>query len=176
TAGTKTVALLEPETGRRCWEATLAVAPQRVAFRPDGAALAVDQGAAVVLLDGASGREAGRLRPENKDVTQVSYLAWHPGGRRLAAACDDFRIHVWDVGTGREAMAPWGAHFDWGIRIGFNHAGNRLLSYDWSRQTRLWDANTGRLLLTLPGCLTPQFSADDTLIGPQRLGGRVRLW
>ncbi len=173
---TKTVAVFDLESGRRCWERTLAGAPQALAFRADGEALAVDQGGEIVVLDGASGREARRLRPANKDVTQVSSLAWHPGGRRLAAACNDFRIHVWDVEAGREAMAPWGGQFDWGIRIGFNHAGDRLVSYDWSRQTRLWDANTGRLLLTLPGCVTPQFSADDTLMGPQRLGGRVRLW
>ncbi len=172
----KAVALFDPETGRRCWGVTLAGAAQRLAFRADGEALAVDQGAEIVVLDGASGREARRLRPVNKDVTRVSSLAWHPGGRRLAAACDDYRIHVWDLGTGREAMIPWGGHFDWGIQIGFNHAGDRLVSYDWSRQTRLWDANTGQLLLTLPGFVSPQFSADDTLMGPQRLGGRVRLW
>jgi WD40 repeat protein len=170
------VGLFDLETGRRCWQVALPVAAEWLAFRPDGGALAVDQGGAIALLDAVTGREGGRLRPENQNVAKIASLAWHPAGRRLVAACGDLHIHVWDTRTGREAMTPWGGQFDWGIQIAFNHAGDRLLSYDWSRQTRLWDANTGRQLLTLPETVSPQFSADDTLLGPQRLGDKLRLW
>ena len=39
------------------------------------------------------------------------------------------------------------------------------------------DANPPRPpVLTLPGDFGLRFSADDTLLGPQRSGGNVRLW
>ena len=49
-------------------------------------------------------------------------------------------VHVWDVETAREVMPPWTNHANDGIDLAFNHAGDRLLSIDMDRQTRLWDA------------------------------------
>jgi WD40 repeat protein len=124
-------------------------------FHPGGQMLAVSSGPDVLLFEVATGRQCQRLRhPEG--VTVVPSLAWHPAGR--------------------EVMPPWRGQANLGIGLAFNHAGDRLISIDWDIQTRLWDVTSGRVLLTLPGNFGLQFSADDTMLGPQRSGRKVRLW
>src|SRR5262249_55291906 len=103
-------------------------------------------------------------------------LAWHPAGRLLAAAADDMKIHIWDTQTSIEAMTPWEGHNTSGISMRFNHRGDRLVSTSWGGHARLWEVNTGRLLLTLPGWHGTQFSEDDSTLGPERKGGKLRLW
>src|SRR5437899_4879620 len=103
-------------------------------------------------------------------------LAWHPDGRRLATGCDDRKIHVWDVKTAVEVMPPWTGHTNIGIALAFNHAGDRLVSGDWNGQTRLWDARTGRLLITLASSAGIQFTPHDRLLGYQREGKKLRLF
>ena len=35
----------------------------------------------------------------------VEGLAWHPDGERLATACDDLKIYVWDWLAGRQTRS-----------------------------------------------------------------------
>ena len=128
------VSVYDLEAGRRCWRTSLPRPASLIAYQPGGDVLAVQQGAEVLLLDATTGRESPALRPNDKRLTAISHLAWQPDGRRLAVAYDDQRIHVWDARAGEEVTAPWGQHSDWGIALAFNGAGDRLLSYDWSRQ------------------------------------------
>jgi WD40 repeat protein len=172
----KAVSLYDLETGQRCWQISLPDFAQVVAYQPDGDVVAVQQGVEVLLLEGATGRELRGLRPDDKKLKRIANLAWHPDGRRLAVIYDDARIHLWDVRVGQEVAAPWGEYSDGGAVAAFNEAGDRLLSYDWSRQAHLWDALSGRRLMTLPGVFVPQFSRDGTLLGTQQLGNRLRLW
>jgi serine/threonine protein kinase/WD40 repeat protein len=171
----KVVCIYDLETGRLTRQLPLAVASSSLAFHPGGDTLAVAGGPDVILFDVATGGERRRLRHEGK-ITDVSSVAWHPDGRRLAAAANDLKIHIWDAEAAGEVMPPWTGHTNTGIQIAFNHAGDRLVSLDWDRQTRLWDATAGRVLLTMSGDFGVQFSQDDTLLGPQRSGHKVRLW
>jgi serine/threonine protein kinase/WD40 repeat protein len=168
------VSLFDLETGRRAWQVTV-VGLRHVAFHPDGNTLAVASGAEVLLFDVATGQERKRFCHQDKS-TEVVHLAWNPDGRRLATACTDCKIHIWDADAGREVMPPWKGHANYGIQMAFNHAGDRLVSTDWDRQTRLWDANSGCQLLAMPGDFGLQFSRDDTLLGPHHNGSQVRLW
>jgi WD40 repeat protein len=102
------------------------------------------------------------------------WAEWHPEGRLLAAA-NASKITIWDTQTGRLAMPLLEGHRNEGIALGFNHAGDLLLSSDWSSTLRLWDARTGKQLLTLPdGCCNRFcFRSDDGLVGG---GGMSRLF
>jgi WD40 repeat protein len=169
------IGIYDLETGRLTQRLSPAVASSSLAFHPGGDTLAVASGADVILFDVVTGGERRRLRHEDK-MAEISCLAWHPDGRRLAAAAANVKVHIWDADAAREVMPPWTGHTNNGIQIAFNHAGDRLVRIDWDRQTRLWDAAAGRVLLTMSGDFGVQFSQDDALLGPQRSGHKVRLW
>jgi serine/threonine protein kinase/WD40 repeat protein len=105
-------------------------------------------------------------------------LAWHPEGRLLAATNDRTRqITIWDTQTRQLALPPLEGHRNGGIVLRFNHAGDLLLSTDWSSIWRLWDVRTGKQLLAQPGG-SDCFRADDGLVGADVNGpsGSVRLF
>jgi WD40 repeat protein len=145
--------------------------PRFVAFRPGAPQLAVAGGPVVRVFDleGKQPLSAELSHPDN-----VSCLAWHPDGRILATTCDDLRIRLWDVATGKRVLPPLVGHSHPGMVAAFNPAGDCLLSNDWGSILRLWDPRTGRQLLqTQSSALT--FSRDGTLLGPDRSDSRVRL-
>jgi serine/threonine protein kinase/WD40 repeat protein len=126
--------------------------------------------------------ETGKVVAEGAVPGGCTWLAWHPEGRLLATAGDrnSTKMTIWDTQTGRLALPPLEGCRSAGIVLGFNHAGDLLLSSDWSGVWRLWDVHTGKQLLTLPaGNCTPFcFRSDDGLVGPDVNAGarRVRLF
>jgi serine/threonine protein kinase/WD40 repeat protein len=107
-----------------------------------------------------------------------NWLDWHPEGRLLAVATNDRKICLWDTVTRKLVLPPFEGHKSQGIVVGFNRAGDRLLSTDWNQVWRLWDTRNGQLLLTVPAggdCL--RFSAGDRLVAADwSLGTKVRLY
>jgi serine/threonine protein kinase/WD40 repeat protein len=167
-----TVSLYDLETGRTCPRWKLGTAPHTLAFHPKDGRLAAACGNTVRIWDSTSGAELPPLRHPER-VTWITGVAWHPQGKRLATSSNDFRIHVWDVDDAVEIMAPWTGEIDQGIFLAYNSRGDRVLSTGWSGQTRLWDATTGRMMLTLPGFGTV-FSKDECLFGGH--DGKPGLW
>src|SRR5262249_5753011 len=110
-----------------------------------------------------------------KGHTWTTGVAWHPDGRRLASACNR-TIFLWDTESGALRTSRWVGHTTQGVYLAFNPAGDRVISWDWSGRSRLWDAVTGRLLLTAQDNVGPRFSPDGTLIGPGSKGGKIRLF
>jgi serine/threonine protein kinase/WD40 repeat protein len=89
---------------------------------------------------------------------------WHPEGRILAVSTDR-KIWLWDTVTRKLVLPPFEGHKQLGVVFRFNHAGDRLLSTDWSGIWRLWDTRTGQELLTLPATMEGlRFSADDQFV------------
>jgi serine/threonine protein kinase/WD40 repeat protein len=182
------ITLYDLDTGNSKRRLVVSGTINHVAFRPDGAELAVAAGNDVCIFslpltptplpggERRGGEGEPRLLRHGDKIKVITHLAWHPDGRRLATACDDLKIHLWDVPTAREIMTPWPGHANFGIRLAFNHAGDRLVSSDWFNQTRLWDVASGQVLMTLPGNFGFQFSPDGDLLGYQRSGSKVRLW
>jgi WD40 repeat protein len=128
------VSVYDPATGRRTQRLAVGAPPIHLAFHPREPRLAVVAGGAVRLFDTAGGREFPPLR--SPAVTWIHSVAWHPDGRRLAAGCNDRKIHVWDAETAAEVMSPWADPVVGdGMRVRFNHAGDRLVSADWDGQT-----------------------------------------
>ncbi|MBI3407193.1 MAG: protein kinase [Planctomycetes bacterium] len=168
----KFVSIYDLATGGCVQRLALSAAPFHLAFHPRELRLAVACGNAVQLFDTDTGKELPPLR-HPATVTHTWSVAWHPDGRRLAAGCDDTKIHVWDTQTAVEVMSPWTGYSADGIALAFNNAGDLLSSSDWSGH-RLWDTASGRALLTLP--LFAAFSSDAGLIGPQHYGNKIRLW
>ncbi|HEV2970113.1 MAG TPA: protein kinase, partial [Pirellulales bacterium] len=110
----------------------------------------------------------------------ISSMNWHPGGRLLAVGGEydpQPTITLWDTLTRKLAMPPLEAHEPKGIVVRFNHAGDRLLSTDWTGLWRLWDARTGQLLLTQPaGGAELCFSPDDSLVGLDATTEGLRMY
>jgi WD40 repeat protein/tetratricopeptide (TPR) repeat protein/tRNA A-37 threonylcarbamoyl transferase component Bud32 len=168
------LAVYDLATGRRVWRRQVGHQVEDFAFHPRDSRLAVATGPAVRLFDLADGCEGPPLvQPE---VTHVHSVNWGPEGRRLAVGSDDRRIYVWDVEAAKPIMTPWEGHAANGIVGRFNHAGDRLVSVDWTGQNLVWDTSTGRLLLRLPVKEWLQFSRDDSLLGFERLGSKLRLY
>jgi serine/threonine protein kinase/WD40 repeat protein len=161
-----TIDIFDLKTRRLTRRLTVAARPTQVAFDPKGSRLAVAAGRAVRLFDLATGRERRPL----PHPAGVSSVAWHPDGLHIATGCD-IRIHYWDVAAAAEIMRPWTGHRTAGVAVVFDATGNRLLSLDWGRLTRVWDTESGRLLLDLSGETGLQFGPDGLLCckGPGKL-------
>ncbi|MGH9205884.1 MAG: WD40 repeat domain-containing protein [Acidimicrobiales bacterium] len=169
----KSVSVYDLATAERSRKLAVSAEPVHLAFHPREHRLAVACGNVVQLFDTDTGKELLALR-QTGSVTLTWYLSWHPDGRRLAAGCNDRKIHIWDTQAAAEVMSPWTGHTADGMALAFNHAGDLLLSTDWSGQPRLWDTASGRPLLTLP--FWTWFSSDAGLIGPQHYGNKLRFW
>jgi WD40 repeat protein len=65
-------------------------------------------------------------------------LAFSPDGTRLAAACRDNTIRLWDVAT-REAVAELRGHADYVHAVAFSPDGTRLVSGSGDFTVRIWD-------------------------------------
>ena len=101
----------------------------------------------------------------------VTSVAWNPDDRHVATGCIDYKIHYWDAEVAEEVMTPWEGHHEGGIVVEFNPTGDRLMSRDWGRLTRLWDVQTGRLLLHLSGETALRFGSNGLLCC--HAGGRM---
>jgi WD40 repeat protein len=91
----------------------------------------------------------------------VSIAAWSPDGKRLATACMDFNIYVWDMETGQRQTVLAG-HAGFIESVAYNHAGNLLASASFDGVVRLWNPDSGRQLAGYRGSSWQiQFSPDD---------------
>ena len=158
-------------TRRRVHRLAVAAVPVHVAYHPEEHRLAVACGKGVQLFNTNTGKELPALR----HPATVTHVSWHPDGHRLAAGCNDRKIHIWDTQTATEVMAPWTGHSADGMLLAFNRTGDQLTSVDWGSSPRLWDAVTGRKLLTLPGFGLP-FSSNGSLLGPGSRADKIGLW
>jgi WD40 repeat protein len=169
----RTLRFFDTASGRELRKFTLDITPSDRAlhWNPKLPQLLLDNGTSMRLLNVDTGA-AVEVGP--KVSGRYSCMAWHPEGRLLAVSGEPQRkIYLWDVPSGRLVMPPLGDHKHGGVLMCFNHAGDRLLSTDWSGGGRLWDVRSGRLLLTVPGfTVNLFFRADERLIGT---GGGTRL-
>jgi serine/threonine protein kinase/WD40 repeat protein len=112
---------------------------------------------AVEIRDFESGRNLFTL----PCPATVSSTAWSPDGKRLATACLDDRIYIWDVETRQRRAMLEGSSAEI-LNIVFNHAGDLLASSSFDSVVRLWNPDSGRQIACHPGgSWQLQFSPDD---------------
>jgi len=112
--------------------------------------------------------------------TEISSLAWHPDGRRLAVAFGGLKpgICLWEP-EGRQEPAVLEGHKNSGIVVLFNHAGDRLLSTDWNGMVRVWDVAARLQVQSVTGVnmSSAAFSNDDRyLAGTHGEGRRLQVF
>jgi WD40 repeat protein/Tfp pilus assembly protein PilF len=122
--------------------------------------------------------QTGRLEKVLEVPDGCSSLAWHPSGAWLALSDGNGpNIQVWDRATWKlqRRLGPVAG----GARIYFNHAGDRLATYDWIVSVRLLDFATGQLLFQVSNShVTSElhFAADDRRLAGFRQDQRLGFW
>ncbi len=117
-----------------------------VAFLPDGKRLVASTWAAARIWDAGSGRVLSTLQAQNGECIG---LAVSQDGKLIAGGCGN-AIYLWDVETGllvRKLLGPTDAV----NRLAFSPDGKRLASGGYDRTVRLWDVESGQLLLSFTG-------------------------
>jgi WD40 repeat protein/serine/threonine protein kinase len=139
-----------------------------VRFNPGGTRLAAgDIKGLIYVWDLATGTLlTSPWRPGNG---WVGGLSWSPDGRRLASAGVDTlppAVTMWDPDTGRQLGPPLTGHTAGVHGIDWSPDGRYVADGAADLTTRIWDAKSGRLLLTLQGQVghlpTVSWSPDST--------------
>jgi WD40 repeat protein len=94
----------------------------------------------------------GRVEPVVlRDTSPVHGVAFHPEGRRVAAACGDGTVKVWDLASGKVVQTLRG-HSQYVFCVTFRPPEGRFLaSASADRTVRLWDLNTDEVVFQIAG-------------------------
>ena len=113
-----------------------------LAFRPNGRQLAIGHlDKSVSVYDLATGERVQRLA----NTVRAVHLAFHPRLGRLALACGNAGVRLFDVDTGAELPAlrhPPG--ITWTYSVAWHPDGRRLAAGCNDRKIHIWDTETGR--------------------------------
>jgi WD40 repeat protein/serine/threonine protein kinase len=151
---------------------------RRLAFRPDGARLAVaDDDGWVVVWDLGTRKELKRHRPHTQPINS---LVFNANGELLATASSDGTVLIWDAQTGKEIRRLEG-HADRANAVAFSPNGKRWATADQSGTVRIWDAKGGeRPLHALPKHKSAVFglaySPDGKYLASAGGNGTLRIW
>jgi serine/threonine protein kinase/WD40 repeat protein len=167
----QTVRLVDLKSGKESKRIShsLGAYPDLLAWNPRYPVLALSSPNACQIID----VDSGAVRA---DLPETGAIDWHPNGTILAVAAKDLKIYLLDYRTGQMVLPPLEGHKAAGGVCRFNHAGDWLVSSDWSNLTRVWDWHTGRQLITFEGGhLNQIFSRNDALLGPFGIGNELQL-
>ena len=115
--------------------------------------------------------ETGEQQAECPVPSLNGFLAWHPNGRHLAAAADNPpAVEIYDTVTCRIVARCRVENQRPGIVPTFNHAGDLLVTTDWSGIRRLWDPASGTELLHIAAQ-----SGDFFLVSPDDCKAAVTI-
>jgi WD40 repeat protein len=98
--------------------------------------------------------DTGKLLRALPHSSSILGVAWHPGGKLLAVAANR-QVCLWQADTGRP-QAVLDGFGSQASRVAFG-PDDLLASYGWDLCTRLWDAGTGRQLLSVFGAQALHF-------------------
>jgi WD40 repeat protein len=123
--------------------------------------------------------QSRRLRTTLLPGDAVNGISMSPDGTRLAAACDDRVVWVWDVDTGRELSQLHG-HESWVNSVAFSPDGQLIASGASDTTVRIWDARHFRSISVLAGhtdtVWSVAFHPNGSEIASSSSDGTIHLW
>jgi WD40 repeat protein/tRNA A-37 threonylcarbamoyl transferase component Bud32 len=151
-----------------------------MAFSPDGRRVAAAANYSVwtgrvKVWDTQTGQEVFSIRHPDSIYT----VAFSPDSKRLAGACLDRTVRVWDAQTGRVLQTLWG-HTNRVIAVVFSPDGTLLASASDDQTARVWDAATGQELACQRGhkgaVTSVVFSSDGQRLATTSGDGTLKFW
>ncbi|HEY7314413.1 MAG TPA: serine/threonine-protein kinase [Gemmataceae bacterium] len=126
------------------------------------------------------------LRGHLAHQAPVLFAAFSPDGKRLATACQDHVVRIWDRDSGKVRRELFG-HRTCVWSVAFSPDGRTLASAsgEWeqssqSGELRVWDLDTGELLRSLDGAADLIFSVaispDGLTVAAAGWDRTIRLW
>ena len=152
--GYRAVIVWDTTTGQPVGSVTgLAGAVQSLAYRPDGAQLAIAGGTAglsgeVKVVDAKTLAIAGPTLGGHTDV--VFSVAWSADGTRLATGSQDKTARVWEWPTGKEKLTLKD-HSDAVTRVCFAPDGKSLYTASLDHNARRFDCADGKVMRVFTG-------------------------
>ena len=150
--------------------------PATLSISPDGRRLAVTGSDGIVtILDAASGREVQEVREPGWGFLGTTFSR---DGTRIAAAPNftGDSVLIWDIRTGRQVVALESGNYG----VAYSPDGSRIATGHTEGRPKVYDALTGKVLLTLEGHTGPiwglQFSPDGQLLATAGDDGTARIW
>jgi hypothetical protein len=178
-----TVRVWDVASGRELYHKTSGA--MALVFSPDGQVLAVQQGGGgkgtVHLWNAATGKELRHVLGQGSFLPSVAFAA---DGKRLATACEDNTLRLWEVATGRELLRMSRGHASTVATVAFSPDGKILASSGAEGTVVLWDLTTGkarhRLKLSdgegpVRWASTLAFAADSAMLAAGETRG-ISLW
>jgi eukaryotic-like serine/threonine-protein kinase len=181
---------------------TMADAPTSLRFSPDGRRILILSWLRQLawIHDVATGKELVTLRTRTRTATEFGFRSaeFSRDGRRVVAVSVGGKGHVFDVSTGKEQVVLEGGSP--AMSASFSRDGRRILTSPRlvptpggitilgpepiSTAPNIWEADTGRLLMTLlpsqprpaDECTGAEFSTDGQRVVGVYADGAVRIW
>jgi WD40 repeat protein/serine/threonine protein kinase len=166
-------------TGEELWTAKLhSDFAGSLRWSPDGTRLACGGWATAAIVDGGTGQVLGRL-PGDHAFRWIHAIAWDPASRRVALACMDRMIHIFDAAEEKERRTLIG-HTDEVMSVSWSPDGSRIASGGKDHTVRVWDAESGAQLMVLRDHTVDvdsvAWSPDGLCLASASSDGRLLLW